>query len=113
MTHIEIYDENDILLQSIEFHSSCSQPLFIGNIFGSVRIVNMLYLNPLLQHQLSSIMIAVDSICPDTDTDGVLDAVDNCPYIMNPEQLDTDQDGVGDACDSLPMVFNPPGCRLY
>ncbi|MDP4008436.1 MAG: S-layer homology domain-containing protein [Candidatus Peregrinibacteria bacterium] len=35
----------------------------------------------------------------DTDGDGVPDATDNCPDILNADQLDTDGDGVGDACD--------------
>ena len=36
---------------------------------------------------------------PDTDGDGVLNGVDNCPLVANPEQTDTDGDGLGDACD--------------
>jgi hypothetical protein len=35
----------------------------------------------------------------DADRDGVLDAVDNCKGVPNPDQLDTDHDGFGDACD--------------
>ncbi len=35
----------------------------------------------------------------DTDEDGVLDGVDNCPFVANPDQLDTDDDGFGDVCD--------------
>ena len=37
---------------------------------------------------------------PDRDGDGVLNGVDNCPLVANPEQTDTDNDGVGDACDT-------------
>ena len=43
----------------------------------------------------------VDPITPvDTDADGHLDSVDNCPLAANPTQVDTDGDGLGDACDS-------------
>ncbi|EKD49976.1 MAG: hypothetical protein ACD_62C00692G0009 [uncultured bacterium] len=35
----------------------------------------------------------------DADDDGVVDAVDNCVSVANPEQEDVDSDGAGDACD--------------
>ncbi len=35
----------------------------------------------------------------DGDADGVPDAVDNCPFVANPDQADFDQDQVGDKCD--------------
>jgi len=35
----------------------------------------------------------------DTDGDGLLDGVDNCPFDYNPAQLNADGDAGGDACD--------------
>lgn len=35
----------------------------------------------------------------DVDVDGVLNAVDNCLTVPNPQQVDTDNDSIGDACD--------------
>ena len=37
---------------------------------------------------------------PDTDSDGVLDCVDNCLFVQNPQQSDCDANGIGDACDA-------------
>jgi len=40
-TFIHIFDDEDgTLLQSVEFHTSCSQPLFIGNQFGASQVVS-------------------------------------------------------------------------
>jgi len=36
---------------------------------------------------------------PDTDADGVSNAVDNCLNVANASQMDTDRDGFGNACD--------------
>ncbi len=35
----------------------------------------------------------------DTDGDGIPDADDNCPNVINPDQIDSSGNGVGDACD--------------
>jgi hypothetical protein len=35
----------------------------------------------------------------DRDSDGIADAVDNCPNDANPDQSDFDHNGAGDACD--------------
>jgi len=43
----------------------------------------------------------------DSDHDGIDDALDNCPFTPNPDQLDSDGDGVGDACDNCVAISNP------
>jgi hypothetical protein len=42
----------------------------------------------------------------DSDGDGVLDSVDNCPDVANGDQADSDNDTVGDACDGCPDDAN-------
>ena len=37
---------------------------------------------------------------PDSDSDGVLDSLDNCRLVANADQRDTDADGIGNACDA-------------
>ncbi len=47
------------------------------------------------------------SMACDTDNDGLLDSVDNCPLVYNPTQADSDNDGAGDDCDNCPTLANP------
>ncbi len=42
----------------------------------------------------------------DSDSDGIVDTADNCPYTANTDQTDTDGDGVGDACDNCVATAN-------
>ncbi|MBU0481179.1 MAG: tandem-95 repeat protein [Proteobacteria bacterium] len=44
--------------------------------------------------------------CPDSDSDGVCDSLDNCPTVVNSYQTNSDADGLGDACDNCPAVDN-------
>ena len=36
----------------------------------------------------------------DSDSDGISDDMDNCPFVVNSSQADSDFDGVGDLCDN-------------
>lgn len=47
---------------------------------------------------------------PDTDGDGLVDSVDNCPTLANADQEDLDLDDLGDACDDevVPVPFLGP-----
>ena len=55
-------------------------------------------------HNLESIINTIESglstIIQDSDNDNILDNIDNCINIYNPEQNDYDFDHIGDECDS-------------
>ncbi len=42
----------------------------------------------------------------DSDNDGIIDPLDNCPSTPNADQLDGDGDGVGDVCDNCATTAN-------
>jgi hypothetical protein len=42
----------------------------------------------------------------DSDNDGIVDELDNCPGVQNPLQENADSDVFGDACDNCPQVTN-------
>lgn len=50
-----------------------------------------------IQFQVTGIVIAPPV---DTDGDGIVDELDNCPTTPNTDQADLDVDGEGDACDA-------------
>ena len=35
------------------------------------------------------------------------DAVDNCPFVSNPDQVDADRDGAGTVCATATIVILP------
>jgi hypothetical protein len=54
-----------------------------------------------------STAVSSGPLVADADSDGISDALDNCPANFNDFQVDTDQDGVGDACDNCQFDANP------
>lgn len=40
----------------------------------------------------------IDEFCADSDSDGAVDLIDNCPSVPNADQADRDGDGLGDVC---------------
>lgn len=45
-----------------------------------------------------------DEGCLDGDTDGVIDAIDNCPLVPNSQQIDVNRNYIGDACEAPPAA---------
>lgn len=43
----------------------------------------------------------------DADNDGIVNSIDICPTIYNPDQKDSDEDGIGDVCDNCIEIKNP------
>ena len=48
-----------------------------------------------------------DACEEDADNDGIDDAVDNCKFTSNTDQMDVDADGIGDMCDNCKDESNP------
>jgi len=46
---------------------------------------------------------------PDTDADGVLNELDNCPFTANANQADSNLDGIGDACSTPTLEHTTAG----
>lgn len=49
----------------------------------------------------------------DTDNDGIIDSLDNCPAVANSNQLDNDNDGIGNLCDSTPNGDSGNTCEEF
>jgi len=65
------------------------------SVVGDLNILN----NGVLENIIPPQDIEISAISlSDSDGDGIIDIIDNCPTIFNPDQVDSKGDGVGDAC---------------
>ncbi|MFZ5980767.1 MAG: M14 family zinc carboxypeptidase [Candidatus Zixiibacteriota bacterium] len=49
----------------------------------------------------------------DADSDGVVDSLDNCPGVYNPDQTDSDGDDEGDACECCKGTVGNVNCDAF
>ena len=72
----------------------------ISAITGSVFLAFKYYSNGVpTRWTVDSFELTADQPSVDSDNDGILNANDNCPTVVNPDQADADGDGIGDVCD--------------
>ena len=58
---------------------------------------------------------SIESFFADSDQDGYYDTIDNCPLVLNPNQIDSNGDGIGDLCSDLDedgIIDNQDNCSL-
>jgi len=53
-----------------------------------------------------ALQVQVPGVMTDADSDKIVNALDNCPSVHNPDQYDHDGDGAGDDCDSCMYTAN-------
>ena len=56
---------------------------------------------------LALVFVINPAFSQDIDSDGIIDAEDNCPNTYNPSQENYDEDEVGNVCDNCWYVSNP------
>src|SRR5262249_27249337 len=63
-------------------------------------------ISPTNEDTVTGFRVALSTVCPDPDGDGIGSCLDNCPTVANPTQTNSDGDTIGDACDNCPTVTN-------
>jgi hypothetical protein len=116
-----VADGGPIKVSFVEFNSNDSSGNVVANDYltacsasngcgGSVPSCSPAIV-PLINQVGNTFVLNIAVVCGcssfDSDGDGIIDQLDNCPFTSNPNQEDADGDGVGDACDNCPSVANP------
>ena len=94
------YDSISELLTYIMTHDESGQLRFASTEVNQVMLDNLcIFLN---RYNTTDFVHGRD-----IDGDGIINELDNCPCISNPDQMDQDNDGIGDDCDNCPTKYNP------
>lgn len=107
-----VTDINKILVTTLATNGGITRnyALSSNNGLGSPAFNKIPIANCLTEDQRSYVRAAIgvftkcdigayESTKQDTDNDGFVDAIDNCPTIANSDQADLDGDSIGDNCD--------------
>ncbi|MDO4229323.1 MAG: thrombospondin type 3 repeat-containing protein [Capnocytophaga sp.] len=84
------------LASGIANNGSAKVPITSTHITSNGRFMIKAEGNIFLAVNAGTITVKSDE---DTDGDGILSSIDNCPEISNADQADSDNDGIGDVCD--------------
>lgn len=85
----------------ISFKIKPKSTVAFGNTIKNKASIYFDYNEPIITNTTATFVNA------DTDSDTILDTVDNCKLVSNIDQSDIDNDGIGDACDDGIEVNSP------
>jgi len=79
--------------------AACSPTTDYGGLISIASSTILIYRAIDVAGNSETVQEASYTIMIDSDGDGVVDSVDNCPTTSNPNQKDANTNGIGDACD--------------
>jgi len=106
MTFFSLYINNNPFLSQCAVEAFCNK---LWQDIGSVHVSN----NGTNCNSTTTILQNCGD-APDADGDGIIDALDNCIEVSNPDQADWNNDGIGDACqdtDGDTIMDDIDNCR--
>jgi hypothetical protein len=93
--------ENLVIVGSLQFVNNPNLNLccFITNLYrrNGISANHITLLNN--GSQCSDFVDMLTIYCANSDSDDIINAIDNCDFISNPLQLDADSNGIGDDCE--------------